>query len=1172
MQGMTFHKLISGVIIFNFLFLFKTEAQTNSDYDLLWRIEGNGLTEASYLFGTMHVKDSRAFNFSDSVLFSIDKCAAFAMEIHPDSMYQHLMKDERINDTSNFIKESLSKEEYKQFKNKFEKKNGYDFEKVKTKNPYYLRKLILENNFSHVDEKQTFVDAYLFGVARTLGKSVIGLENAKDHIESLSDVSDEEQEAIIPGLITEKEDLGPDYTNLLIDAYAAGRLKGIKKMLHPDFLESPTMFTRNKIMAESLIASMHKQSTFAAVGSAHLISEYSLISILESKGYTLVPVNASFTGIADNYNVDVMKMDWREFKKDELGFSVSLPGLPFVYIDQPNFRMYMFQDITTEAYYAIYAIDNRASDVEMSEEMMIKRILKRYKKNEQLRIINKRRIDKNGYSAIEVLIKDQFNNVSKIQLFSRNNILYGLSAGKTQNHLSQPTVERFFNSFKSHKIAPVKDKAWELLSDTAGAFSVLMPDKTKNTSKEVPSGLDTDPYLIHLFMGLDRSSHYNYIVAYNDLPNGYYIEDKSESFKHIYKDFSSKGTVLSAPDTIWLDGIEGRSYEVMLRDKYHTVCKVFIRGNRVYKMLRQNLSEGSQALIDDGFFASFSFKPYRNTSFEKLKAEDESFQTQKFSKIRTDIDSVLDYTSFLLQGTTIYSSNPNSGGLYCVQYYNINPYYKINNLDSFYNFYIPFFETYKDSVFSIDTVEVDGIPGRDLIIKDNVNNSFFRYRIWLDNGRLYALIAYVDKDELFSETAIYFFNSFQKLKEHKSFDIYASKSSEILTNLSSADSIEFINARGALGYYDFTAEDLSLLQEASLLEYGDDSLFSGVRGQIVELIASLTQKESPDKLKQIYLHEKSNDILKTVILTTLINWKDNKGLKLYYELLSENPPVKEVYAYKILQAFSDSLPLANDNIQLLTKLFEIEGYKVQILRICNNLLDSDSSVHRLTVLNAVPELTESVNSDFEEYLQELKKSKNSYNYSALIYQYLIFFRNTEESNYSELCLRLLGNKYVPDYLKSDAITYCIINDTKIPANILNQNLRKPDIRFDILKAWYYKDLWEKVPARYSSKEAVARLHLSQYLSLEEYVPDKITFSGTILSNDSVMYVYVLKYIYEGKSYEYLGMSGKFNKNTDDFDFSSIKSYASWQLFNKEDRKNLKKKAEAILTDFETYAY
>jgi uncharacterized protein YbaP (TraB family) len=49
-------------------------------------ISGNGLKNPSYLFGTMHLKDKRVFDFSDSVLVKLDECPTFAMEILPDSI------------------------------------------------------------------------------------------------------------------------------------------------------------------------------------------------------------------------------------------------------------------------------------------------------------------------------------------------------------------------------------------------------------------------------------------------------------------------------------------------------------------------------------------------------------------------------------------------------------------------------------------------------------------------------------------------------------------------------------------------------------------------------------------------------------------------------------------------------------------------------------------------------------------------------------------------------------------------------------------------------------------------------------------------------------------------------------------------------------------------------
>ena len=42
-----------------------------SNYELLWRIDGPGMTSPSYLFGTMHLTDKRVFEFSDSVLLAL---------------------------------------------------------------------------------------------------------------------------------------------------------------------------------------------------------------------------------------------------------------------------------------------------------------------------------------------------------------------------------------------------------------------------------------------------------------------------------------------------------------------------------------------------------------------------------------------------------------------------------------------------------------------------------------------------------------------------------------------------------------------------------------------------------------------------------------------------------------------------------------------------------------------------------------------------------------------------------------------------------------------------------------------------------------------------------------------------------------------------------------------
>ena len=51
---------------------------------LLWRIKGNAQIGSSYLFGTMHVQDLRAFSNLGFIKEKIDECSAFAAEYNLD--------------------------------------------------------------------------------------------------------------------------------------------------------------------------------------------------------------------------------------------------------------------------------------------------------------------------------------------------------------------------------------------------------------------------------------------------------------------------------------------------------------------------------------------------------------------------------------------------------------------------------------------------------------------------------------------------------------------------------------------------------------------------------------------------------------------------------------------------------------------------------------------------------------------------------------------------------------------------------------------------------------------------------------------------------------------------------------------------------------------------------
>jgi len=188
MQNVMKHYSLLPMLIFTCSFLY---AQ-NSNHQLLWKIEGKQLTQPSYLFGTMHVKDKRAFNFSDSVMTAIERCELFALEVEPHSAVI-VMFDKMIDaDTTNYLQELFNEDEYKKFKDIFEKRTGYKYDDLNSKNPMILQTM-LTPDYSKSDDKQIVVDAYLYGIAKTMNKTMTGLEDVRRQVGMFASASKEEQ-------------------------------------------------------------------------------------------------------------------------------------------------------------------------------------------------------------------------------------------------------------------------------------------------------------------------------------------------------------------------------------------------------------------------------------------------------------------------------------------------------------------------------------------------------------------------------------------------------------------------------------------------------------------------------------------------------------------------------------------------------------------------------------------------------------------------------------------------------------------------------------------------------------------------------------------------------------------------------------------------------------------
>jgi uncharacterized protein len=85
----------------------------NVSAQLLWKVEGNGLQQASYLYGTMHVLCPEDFNISEQVLKAFQNTEELVLEIDAtDPVVLAEMQQFSINPGFENIYTSLPKEDY----------------------------------------------------------------------------------------------------------------------------------------------------------------------------------------------------------------------------------------------------------------------------------------------------------------------------------------------------------------------------------------------------------------------------------------------------------------------------------------------------------------------------------------------------------------------------------------------------------------------------------------------------------------------------------------------------------------------------------------------------------------------------------------------------------------------------------------------------------------------------------------------------------------------------------------------------------------------------------------------------------------------------------------------------------------------------------------------------
>lgn len=261
---------------------------------LLWELRSNQSKTKSYLFGTMHVKDYRAFIYQDIITEYIDTCKIFATEF--DLREREQLQEPSIGKLpkGSSLESLLGKNKFIRLRKIVKKSFSIDLRDFNETLPFFIINLLTEQIL--ISTNSIPLDTFLWQYAENIQRDLRGVETFKEQLVTLGKIPLEYQ---LKGL----RDIGANpqkfrkQINKLISMYVNNDVIGLYKKSKKSLGKQKQLLLhdRNVIMTNRINMLMNEKSSFIAIGAAHLSGKQGVISLLKKQDIKIKPVLLDLT-------------------------------------------------------------------------------------------------------------------------------------------------------------------------------------------------------------------------------------------------------------------------------------------------------------------------------------------------------------------------------------------------------------------------------------------------------------------------------------------------------------------------------------------------------------------------------------------------------------------------------------------------------------------------------------------------------------------------------------------------------------------------------------------------------------------------------------------------------------------------------------------------------------
>jgi len=247
-----------------------------------------GERPVSYLFGTMHVRDQRAFRLLESAYAAIDDCEALALEfdlgavqgldpgllqLPPGQTLDSLLPERKFQKLRRFLLRALK----------------VDILAFRRALPLMTVNVLNEHMMGQ--EQPIALDEQLWRYAQEKGKTILGIETYEEQIALLRSIPIEQQ---LQSLLWLGRNIKSHRRQLrkMTELYESGDIYRLHRAAKRSAsgMRHRLLYRRNEIMAERIATFTAERSVFCAVGAGHLAGGKGVLRLLKHQGLKLNPV------------------------------------------------------------------------------------------------------------------------------------------------------------------------------------------------------------------------------------------------------------------------------------------------------------------------------------------------------------------------------------------------------------------------------------------------------------------------------------------------------------------------------------------------------------------------------------------------------------------------------------------------------------------------------------------------------------------------------------------------------------------------------------------------------------------------------------------------------------------------------------------------------------------